>query len=60
MKALSGDEPCEGTLMLSGLAWLPDEDALLSGAGFAFGVLTSVAIGGGGPMQSGGTRNGTV
>ena len=45
--------------MLNGQVWLPDEAALLSGAGFAFGTLTSVAIGGGGPMQPGGTRNGT-
>ena len=43
--------------MFNGLAWLPDEDALLSGAGVAFGILASVANGGGAPMESGGTRN---
>ena len=59
MKVLSGDGTCEDTLMFTGLAWLPDDDALLSGAGLAFGTLASVADGGGGPMESGGTRNGT-
>ena len=57
MKVLSGDGTCEDTLMFTGLAWLPDDDALLSGAGLACGTLASAANGGGGPMESGGTRN---
>ena len=45
--------------MLNGQVWLPGTAALLPWKGLAFGTLTSVAIGGGGPMKSGGTRNGT-
>ena len=45
--------------MLNGQVWLPGKASLLPWVGLAFGTLTSVAIGGGGPMQSGGTRKGT-
>ena len=43
--------------MLNGPAWLHCKTVPL--VGLAFGTLASVATGGGGPMQSGGTLNGT-
>ena len=45
---LKGDDPCGATWMLKGHV-----------CGLAFGTLNSVATGGGGPMHSGGFRNGT-